>query len=106
MRKIQARIYPNSAHQRACLLAGEVKVLLSDMGHDYEEEEIQKALSLVAPQVPGKVDAGIEFQDFCEVAFLCVRVHPHSCPRHLTCDVDCSTDPGICDSVTCAHTME
>ena len=57
------------ARKQACLLAGEVKVLLSDMGHDYEEEAIQKALSLVAPQVPGKVDAGIQFQEFCEVAF-------------------------------------
>ena len=47
--------------------AGEVKVLLSDMGHEYEEEEVRKALELVAPPVPGKFDCAIQFQDFCEV---------------------------------------
>ena len=43
-------------------------MLLSDMGRENEEEDVRKALELVAPPVPGKFDCAIEFQDFCEVA--------------------------------------
>ena len=55
------------ASSNASLPAGEIKVLLSDMGHEYEEEEVRKALELVAPPVPGRFDSAIQFQDFCEV---------------------------------------